>query len=429
MDWNEEYLATPSASPQSRCHTPRDQQSMDVMPDARKEAPLANVLRPESERANHSPATKFKSASKNIISTRENFTRGFNKAAACMDYLAGFLVLLNSAVMMLELEMLGRAIGRELGNEGGPAMQDIQGTFAAVHHTFVFVFLAELFLRIALGKLDFFKDMLNWLDIILVLAGLSEILFMEGNPRNILLIRLMRSLKALRAIRMVRTFRIFRGLQLLVQACTCFLPSLGWSMALLTVFMSIATLVLGNLLQDFMLDTAAVYEDRVWIWEHYGTAYRAMYTLFEITFAGNWPTNARPVLEKAGHSFVIFFVVYITIIVFAVTKVIGAIFLKDTLDAAQADAEHLVVDRLRKKAEYVQKLEGVFMAIDEAGDGMISEEKLTTILTNPKVEAYFHTLDVDVTEGAALFKMLDNGDGQLSLDEFIDGILRCRGPA
>ena len=37
-----------------------------------------------------------------------------------------------------------------------------------------------------------------------------------------------------------------------------------------------------------------------------------------------------------------------------------------------------------KKAEYVQKLEGVFMAIDEAGDGMISEEKLTTILTNPK---------------------------------------------
>ena len=70
---------------------------------------------------------------------------------------------------------------------------------------------------------------------------------------------------------------------------------------------SIATLVLGNLLQDFMLDTAAVYEDRVWIWEHYGTAYRAalsaiqvtclllphalptleaMYTLFEITFAG-----------------------------------------------------------------------------------------------------------------------------------------------
>ena len=30
-----------------------------------------------------------------------------------------------------------------------------------------------------------------------------------------------------------------------------------------------------------------------------------------------------------------------------------------------------------------------------------------------KVEAYFQTLDVDVTEGAALFNMLDDGDGQV----------------
>lgn len=31
---------------------------------------------------------------------------------------------------------------------------------------------------------------------------------------------------------------------------------------------------------------------------------------------------------------------------------------QDTLDAAQNDAEHLVVDRLRKKAEYVEKFLG-----------------------------------------------------------------------
>ena len=27
----------------------------------------------------------------------------------------------------------------------------------------------------------------------------------------------------------------------------------------------------------------------------------------EVTFAGNWPTNARPVMEKAGHGYVLFF--------------------------------------------------------------------------------------------------------------------------
>eukprot|EP00438_Fugacium_kawagutii_P012502 Skav212710 [mRNA] locus=scaffold113:89536:95923:- [translate_table: standard] len=78
----------------------------------------------------------------------------------------------------------------------------------------------------------------------------------------------------------------------------------------------------------------------------------------KITFAGNWPTNARPVMEKVSHAFVIFFVLYITVIAFAVIRVISAVFLKDTLDAAQNDAEHLVVDRLRKKAEYVEKCPG-----------------------------------------------------------------------
>ena len=30
-----------------------------------------------------------------------------------------------------------------------------------------------------------------------------------------------------------------------------------------------------------------------------------------MTFAGNWPTNARPVMEKAGHGYVFFFLLYL----------------------------------------------------------------------------------------------------------------------
>ncbi|CAE7329552.1 IRX7, partial [Symbiodinium necroappetens] len=260
---------------------------------------------------------------------------------------------------------------------------------------------------------------------LLVFVPLSD----TGEPQNIVVMRLVRVVKSLRAIRMVRTLRLFRGLNLLVKACQCFLPSLGWSMVLLVVFMSMGTLVMGNLLRDFITDKDANMDDRLWIYSRYGTAYHAMYTLYEITFAGNWPTNARPVLEKVNHSFVIFYVIYITIIVFAVIRVISATFLKDTLDAAQNDAENLVVERLRKKAQYVKKLEEVFMAIDHSGDGMISEERLANILSNPKAVAYFQTLDVDVTESAALFHLIDNGDGEVTLDEFIEGIMRCKGPA
>lgn len=200
-------------------------------------------------------------------------------------------------------------------------------------------------------------------------------------------------------------------------------------MVLLGVVMVVASLMIGNLLQDYLQDAAISSEDREFIWRLYGTAYRSWYTLYEITFAGNWPTMARPVLDKVSHGFVIFFVLYITVIVFALIRVITAVFLKDTLDAANNDAELRMAEGLRKKAEYVEKLEGIFKAIDDGGDGMITEERLTYIMDNPKVKAYFQTLDVDVHEGAALFHILDDGDGECTLEEFIGGILRCKGPA
>ena len=195
------------------------------------------------------------------------------------------------------------------------------------------------------------------------------------------------------------------------------------------MFMTMGALTLGTTLQIFISDDAADLEERQWVWERYGTALRASYTMYELTFAGNWPTNARPIIENVSPWFAIFFLGYITIIVFALIRVISALFLKDTLDAAQNDAEHAVVDRLKKKGEYVQKLEHLFQAIDEEGNGMISEAKLSRVLQHPNVKAYLETLDLNFRESAALFHLLDNGDGEVTLAEFIDGIMHCKGPA
>jgi len=358
-----------------------------------------------------------------------------NRIKSFIDYGAAVLVLLNSVVLLLELEFEGSAIGGALGLIEGPDMEQVEPVFRLLDRFFVFVFTLELLMRLAVERSEFRKEWTNWLDVILVVLGLVDFYFSlqveSGDvvPKDIVLLRLVRALKSLRAFRMMRSFRLFRGLRLLVKACQCFLPSLCWAMVLLGVFMTMGALIMGNLLQSFLTDDTANFEDKEVIWLKYGTAYRAMYTLYEITFAGNWPTNSRPVLEKVSHAYVIFFVLYITVIAFAVIRVISAVFLKDTLDAAQNDAEHMVVDRLRKKAEYVEKLEIIFRAIDDSGDGIITEARMNEILSNQKIAAYFQTLDLDVHEGAALFHLLDNGDGEVTLEEFIDGIMRCKGPA
>jgi len=391
----------------------------------------------------HSPSTGAASPVKSLGFSQgkkeEQEEKVMDKLKRWINVLAATLVVLNSLVMMVELELEGNAIGTRIGlvSEAMPYEQ-VSPIFESLDSAFVFIFLAELIFRAFVEWATFMKEFAFWFDFFLVAAGFVDMYIimplasaggLGGEHKNIVLLRLVRALKALRAIRMVRTLRLFTGLRLLVKACQCFLPSLGWSMVLLGVFMSMGALVLGTLLQDFILDPTQSLDDRQWVWMRYGTAYRALYTLYEITFAGNWPTNVRPVLDRAGHGFVIFFVVYITIIVFAVIRVISAIFLKDTLDAANNDAEHLVVERLRKKAEYVEKLEQVFHAMDDAGDGMITEERLTHILANPVAKAYFQTLDVDIYESAALFHLLDNGDGEVTLEEFIEGIMRCKGQA
>jgi len=353
---------------------------------------------------------------------------------ATLDYFAGALVLLNSFVMLVEFELSGRELGPTFGLEGYRMAHETRVLFSVIDAMFVFVFVVEWSIRLWFDRWRFVRDATNLLDTILVFSGVVDLvlsLALEGSgaSRSIVVLRLMRAVKTLRAVRMVRSLRFFQGLRVLVKACQCFLPSLCWSMVLLLVFMSMGALMMGNLLQDFVVSEEMDFEDRKWIFMRYGTAYRAMYTLFEITFAGNWPTSARPVLEKVSQAYVLFFVPYITLVVFAVIRVISAVFLKDTLDAAQNDAEQLVVDRLRKKAQYVAKLESIFLAIDDSGDGIISEERLNDILQNPKVAAYLETLELDLHEGVALFHLLDNGDGEVTLDEFIDGIMRCKGPA
>ena len=66
--------------------------------------------------------------------------------------------------------------------------------------------------------------------------------------------------------------------------------------------------------------------------------------------------RAAKVISKVSEGFIVFFVLYVTIVVFAVIRVIGAVFLKDTLDAAQNDAEQLVMDKIALKEKYVEKL-------------------------------------------------------------------------
>ncbi|CAK9063597.1 Voltage-dependent T-type calcium channel subunit alpha-1I [Durusdinium trenchii] len=353
-----------------------------------------------------------------------------------LDYAAGVLVTLNFCVMCAQLEWTGQGLGLVLGTLD--ETYDVQAVQSLrwVEHGISLVFFIELLLRVFVDRREFFFHIANWFDTFLVLNSVVDlIVFSMDPPPDHTLVMVVRTISALRSIRIMRTMRFFQGLRLLLKACHAFLPTLGWSMVVLGLMMSISGLVVGQLLQYFIAEEGEVLEagscdrrctgragagtrakppsqpvkaavgskrptapvssaeDRIFVWERYGTAYRSIYTLYE---PWNWPTNVRPVLDKVSHYYVIFFVLYITVVVFAAIRVITAVFLKDTLDAAQNDAEHQLSESLKKKAQYVQKLETRFFShIDDSrlaagtplersgGNGMITEERLNAMLELP----------------------------------------------
>jgi len=64
----------------------------------------------------------------------------------------------------------------------------------------------------------------------------------------------------------------------------------------------------------------------------------------------------------------------------------------------------------------------LFNEVDESGDGDVSWDEFSAVLTNCKLPTWFAAMEVDPSELEFLFEMLDDGDGQIGKDEFISAI-------
>merc|ERR1719375_1075339 len=71
----------------------------------------------------------------------------------------------------------------------------------------------------------------------------------------------------------------------------------------------------------------------------------------------------------------------------------------------------------------------MFLEADKDGGGFLSLEEFQDLLKVDRVKAWLSMLEMEVNEISGLFVFLDNGDGNISFDEFITGVMRLRGGA
>jgi len=189
-----------------------------------------------------------------------------------------------------------------------------------------------------------------------------------------------------------------------------------------------AGMFLNQLLKPYMDDTQAPFEERALVYKYFGTFTATMLTMFEITFA-NWVPTCRMLVNNVGESYGLFFIFYRCMFCFAVVKVIAAVFISETNRVVSIDDELALVKSHRHQQDCARKLKAMFRVLDESGDGKVSWPEFQHLLDADVTKSWAAAMEIDTDEIETLFKFLDNGDGEVSLDEFMNGIPKMRGPA
>jgi len=350
------------------------------------------------------------------------------------EFVIVVIILFNCVTVMIEAQFFGYNIGYNLGypkytkpaNEVFPGVNSMLKVAPII---FTVIFLIELFMRIGAYKQDSWRHPILAFDMLLILvSGIDVVaagLLAGVNPTAI---RCFRVLKLLRMVKILRRFSWMSSLFLIVRSIKASVNALLWSLTLLALLQTCVGLGLLQVLHIYLEDTSKDLDNRKLVFEYFGTFSRTFVTMFEISI-GNWAPVCRALMEAVSEWFGLFFILYSCALCFAVVNVIRAVFIAETARIAAADDEIAMMRQEQNKEILAGKLKDFFEELDESGDGVVNRQEFDHIMTDAVMQRYLSSIEVDVDDVRQLFRILDDGDGNISCDEFCKGIVMVKGQA
>ncbi|CAJ1351664.1 unnamed protein product [Effrenium voratum] len=363
--------------------------------------------------------------------TRFQCIRSFLQSNRYEMFMATILCV-NVVCMALELQFVGTQSGCLLGMVEGDVPNSEHWTlfFLVVDGLFNIIYASDVLIRIFFLRRDFFRSWMSYLDMAVSTTALIEysVYYTMTLPVNPVLFRLLRLGKLARAIRMVQMTSMLASLQLLVKCLSASISMLFWSFCLLTFIQIVAGLTISTLVRDFIDDTGANLQEREQVYLYFGTFTRTCLTMFEILFA-NWAPACRALVESVSEWFSLFFLLYRCILGFAILNVVNAVFVQQTMKTASSDEELAFKQKEKDIAMYTRKVKKLFQTMDQSGDGSLNLAEFAKLVKSPKLKFWMSQLELEYHDLLSLFEFLDNGDGEITLMEFIEGAARLKGHA
>lgn len=196
---------------------------------------------------------------------------------------------------------------------------------------FIWIFAAEVFLKLLSDKHRFFLSGWNIFDFLVV-----AISFVPGNG----------AFSILRAFRIFRTFRLlnkFQRLRLITESLIRSIPSIGWICFLLSIWFYICSVITTNLFRDRFPD-----------W--FGSIPRSMYSLFQIMTLESWSMGiVRPVMREYPYAWLVF-VPFIVFATYTVMNLFIGILVSAISDVQAASRDQAEAERSEASAADAQIL-------------------------------------------------------------------------
>mmetsp|Transcript_56519 Transcript_56519/g.103776 ORF Transcript_56519/g.103776 Transcript_56519/m.103776 type:complete len:539 (-) Transcript_56519:31-1647(-) len=295
---------------------------------------------------------------------------------------------------------------------------------------FTFGFFVELVLRIFCYNWTFFFDSENWLDIFLVLTSVLTTWILGPAQVKADFMRKLTLLRVLRLTRLARQVKHrseFKEMWMLIRGLGDSMETLFWTYVMIgcvLYFFAIMATSLMTRLSAFEEPQSA----KELTEENFGTVPESMFTLFQVMTLDSWTGLMRPLMDVHGWV-VVFFVVFISVAEFMLMNLVTAVIVKNAFERSKEDKADLAAELEAQKEKDLQDLQIFFDDLDADKSGSLTRSELVEAYKLRKIRNKFQTLDIGRKDLDTLWEALDDGDGELTIEEFVSGMRKLKGEA
>jgi len=295
-------------------------------------------------------------------------------------------------------------------------------------------FLLELMVRVWVYQLDFYcgsdNILWNWFDTVLVIVSLVEFYMEISGSGGTNLGSPIKAVKMLRIARVFRVFRFFKELSLLALMIIDSMKSLMWASLMLSIILYVFAILFTQFATEHIKEHSSSSMEVAEVQRQFGNIPRTVYTLLQAMLGGvSWGVSSDALLTIHGAmAFLFFFYIFFTMLAFL--NITTGVFVDNAVETARTQREFLVQKQTELKEKYTKEMRDLFMEMDEDGSGTVSLDEVNAYFEDPRVQSYFAALGLDYNDTEHLFSLLDcDDDGDVSVDEFLQGCLRLKGEA